>query len=69
MFLLTLLLFLRYLLNSRMDKPSTTKEEQGSLRVKVTYTKDLIFPSETYHQFLDGIINSSAKNVSFNIRF
>uniref|UniRef100_H2ZJF0 Ras GTPase-activating protein 3 n=1 Tax=Ciona savignyi TaxID=51511 RepID=H2ZJF0_CIOSA len=49
-----------YLLNPRMGKNqgNGSKDDYGSVRVKITYTKDCVFPSHAYTELLNSLLSS-----------
>lgn len=53
-------LYFRYLLNARSGKTSANgvKEDFGSIRVKVIYIKDHVFPSHVYNDLLQQLVSS-----------
>uniref|UniRef100_F6ZQ65 Ras GTPase-activating protein n=1 Tax=Ciona intestinalis TaxID=7719 RepID=F6ZQ65_CIOIN len=49
-----------YLLNPRMGKCNAngSKDDYGSVRVKITYTKDCVFPTQAYDELLNSLLSS-----------
>ena len=57
------------MLSEREGRHSGNKADLGSLRLKINYVEDWVFPSRSYDQLRKLIVNSIDCNVSKNISF
>lgn len=63
---MSLSLSLRYFLQPRDNCSKSVKaDELGSLRLNIVYTEDHVFPSESYSDLTDLLLQSANMEVSF----